>query len=397
MTETGVWLVGARGNVATLAVVGARAIARGVADTTGMVTARDPVASLDLPAVDDLVFAGHDIRTHSIERAAEQAQADAGVPDRDVLDAVREDLQAIDERVRTGTAINCGQVVADLADEDAGTDATVADIVAAMQDDYAAFVDDHDLDRLVVVNVASTEPPLEDPDRYATREALETASSEDDRDLPASVLYAYAALDAGHPYCNFTPSTGNAIGGLQELAVDEDVPHTGRDAKTGETLLKSVLGPMFAERNLRVRSWEGHNILGNTDGAVLDDDANAAGKLESKGGLLADILGYDLHDAVRIDYTPSLGDRKTAWDHVHFDGFLDTEMTLQCTWQGHDSALAAPLVLDLVRLLAHADAHDEGGLQPHLGSFFKSPLGVEEHALTRQFDRLYDYVDAHTD
>jgi myo-inositol-1-phosphate synthase len=245
----------------------------------------------------------------------------------------------------------------------------------------------------VVVNVASTEPPLEDPDRYDTRDAFERAVENDDRNIPASALYAYAALVDGRPYVNFTPSTGSALGGLLELAEDKNVPHVGRDAKTGETLVKSALAPMFAGRNLRVRAWEGHNILGNADGQVLEDDRNKAGKLESKGGVLSSLLPDIGHNRVRIDYTPSLDDWKTAWDYIHFEGFLNTEMKMQFIWEGSDSALAAPLVLDLVRLLTHADEHGEGGLQPQLASFFKSPLGIEEHDLSRQFAMLDEYVE----
>lgn len=396
---TGIWLIGARGNVATLAAVGARAIARGAVGDTGMVTAREPTASLDLPALDDLVFAGHDIREQSMEETAEAARDAGGVPNRDVLDAVREDLREIDERVNTGTAISCGQVVEDLSEDErvaeAAAEETVAGIVARIRDDYASFVEAEGIDRLVVVNVASTEPPVSDPERYDTLEAFEAAVEGDDRDLPASALYAYAAIDEGHPYVNFTPSTGSALGGLEELATERGVPHMGRDGKTGETLVKSALAPMFAGRNLHVMSWEGHNILGNTDGLVLEEEENEAGKIQSKQSLLEDILGYETHNAVHIDYTPSLGDWKTAWDHIHFRGFLDTEMKMQFTWEGSDSALAAPLVLDLVRLISHADEHGAGGLQPQLASFFKSPLGVDEHDLSRQLDRLDEYASSH--
>jgi myo-inositol-1-phosphate synthase len=388
-----VWLVGARGNVGTLAVVGARAVARGATSTAGMVTAREPVASLDLPAVEDLVFAGHDVRDADLVEEAERQSARNDVPDHEMLDAVRDDLAAVDERVRTGTARNAGQAVADLADGDESR--SLESVVADLQADYESFRRDHDLDRVVVVNVASTEAELADPARYDTLAAIEDAIAADDTDVPASSLYAYAALADGHPYVNFTPSTGSALGGLRELAEERAVPHYGRDAKTGETLVKSALGPMFAGRNLRVLSWEGHNILGNEDGRVLETPENEAGKLASKGGVLDAILPDVPHNEVRIDYTPSLGDWKTAWDHVHFAGFLDTEMTMQFTWQGSDSALAAPLILDLARLVAHADAHDEGGLQPHLASFFKAPMGVEEHALTRQLDMLYDYAERH--
>ena len=123
----------------------------------------------------------------------------------------------------------------------------------------------------------------------------------------------------------------------------------GYDGKTGETLMKSVLAPMFAKRNLDVMSWVGHNIFGNMDGKVLDDPANKKSKVTSKDRLLSQILGYPPQTLVSIEYIKSMGDWKTAWDHVHFRGFLGTPMTFQFTWQGCDSLLAAPLVLDLVR------------------------------------------------
>ena len=397
MTRTGVWLVGAHGNVATTAMVGARAIARGEADTTGMVTARRPCARLDLPPVEGFVFGGHDIRSTSVLSVAREL-AEGGTPDAATVDAVADDLREIDDRIEVGTARNCGRAVDRLADETLADD-SLADVVEQIRADFRSFADSEDVDRLVVVNLASTEPTVPDPERYETLAAFEDAVESSDPDLPASSLYAYAALDEGHPYVNFTPSTGSALGGLAELAEERGVPHMGRDAKTGETLVKSALAPMFAVRNLRVRSWEGHNILGNADGQVLEDEANKAGKLASKGGVLDGILGGqgDFHNRVRIDYAPPLGDWKTAWDDIRFDGFLNTRMKMQFTWEGSDSALAAPLVLDLVRLTAYADAHGESGFQPHLASFFKEPLRVDEHSLSRQFDWLREYVDDHAD
>ncbi|MDF9746764.1 inositol-3-phosphate synthase [Natrinema salsiterrestre] len=390
--RTGVWLVGARGNVATMAIVGARAIARGRTGTTGMVTEREQVSSLDLPPVEGLVFGGHDIEPESIVAQAERQRDRNGVPDADALEAVRDDLAEIDERIEVGTAINCGAALSEES-ERLDEDLAIREVVEQIGDDYESFRDRHDLERLVVVNVASTEPELPDPERYDSRDALERAIDEDDRDLPASVCYAYAAIAGGHPFVNFTPSTGNALGGIREFAAENEVPHTGRDAKTGETLVKSALAPMFAGRNLHVMSWEGHNILGNADGLVLEDEANAAGKLATKGDVLESILPDIDHNRVRIDYTPSLADWKTAWDYIHFEGFLETEMKMQFTWEGSDSALAAPLVLDLVRLIAHADEHGHGGLQPQLASFFKAPLGVEEHDFSLQLNRLYDYAE----
>ena len=131
---------------------------------------------------------------------------------------------------------------------------------------------------------------------------------------------------------NLTPSRGATMPALEELAVERQVPHAGQDAKTGETLLKSVLAPLFARRNLKVLSWVGHNILGNRDGQVLADPSNKMSKVRSKDALLAELLGYRPQSHVSIEYIESLDDWKTAWDHIHFEGFLGTKMTLQFTW-----------------------------------------------------------------
>ncbi|MBY0456472.1 MAG: inositol-3-phosphate synthase, partial [Gemmataceae bacterium] len=178
----------------------------------------------------------------------------------------------------------------------------------------------------------------------------------------------------------------------EELARKRGVPHAGQDLKTGETLLKSVLAPMFARRNLRVLSWVGHNILGNRDGLVLNDPDNKSSKVTSKDKLLGELLGYKPQSHVSIEYIESLDDWKTAWDHVHFEGFLGAKMTLQFTWQGCDSLLAAPLVIDLVRLVALAQRRGELGTMPHLACFFKSPVGVAEHDFGKQFALLEAYL-----
>ncbi len=149
---------------------------------------------------------------------------------------------------------------------------------------------------------------------------------------------------------------------------------------------------MFMMRNLEIMSWQGVNLLGNEDGRALADPARRAGKLKNKDEALTTLLGYPVHSGVVIDYVPSLGDWKTAWDLIHFRGFLDVPMTMQFTWQGCDSILAAPLVLDLVRLCEHAARHGRYGLQRHLACFFKHPLDVGEMALHRQFERLVDYA-----
>jgi myo-inositol-1-phosphate synthase len=226
--------------------------------------------------------------------------------------------------------------------------------------------------------------------------AAKTGTVPSECPLPASSLYAIAALDGGHSYVNFTPSLGPAAAAIDELARLRGARYFGCDGKTGETLMKSVLAPMFARRNLSVLSWVGHNIFGNMDGQVLSDPANKQAKIQSKDRLLREVLGYRPHTLVSIEYLPDLGDWKTAWDHIHFAGFLGVPMTLQFTWQGCDSVLAAPLVLDLVRLseLAHRRGHV--GPMPFLASFFKSPYGVSEHRFDRQFQMLEDWASEST-
>ena len=210
--------------------------------------------------------------------------------------------------------------------------------------------------------------------------------------LPSSSLYALAAIQAGHTYINFTPSLGASIPALAELAEGTGSLLAGKDGKTGETLMKTVLAPMFAHRNLKVMSWIGHNIFGNRDGLVLDDPTNKASKVETKDRVITEILGYKPASIVTIEYLPDMGDWKTAWDHIHFQGFLGTKMTLQFTWQGCDSLLAAPLAIDLARLADLEKQRGGKGLMRHLACFFKSPEGVEENDFFRQFEALRDYL-----
>ncbi len=193
-------------------------------------------------------------------------------------------------------------------------------------------------------------------------------------------------------YINFTPSLGADPPALLELADKRKATICGKDGKTGETMLKSALAPMFADRNLQILSWVGHNIFGNRDGIVLNDPANKASKVKSKDALLSQILGYKPQTLVSIEYIESLDDWKTAWDHIHFRGFLGTKMMLQFTWQGCDSLLAAPLVLDLARLSLLSLRRAESGLLKHLSVFFKSPMGVNEHHFFRQFAWLEEYA-----
>ncbi|GAA1979270.1 inositol-3-phosphate synthase [Isoptericola halotolerans] len=370
--RTGIWFIGARGSVATTATIGALALARGAAPVTGLVTELDEIAQADLPPIDGFVIGGHDLAGSMVERA--QELAGSGVVPAATVAAVLDDLAVVDSRVRPGADTTDG-----LADRST-TD--------RLERDLRAFRVENDLDRVVVVDVSSTEPPSPEAARLGTLDELDRALDAGTAPLPPSSLYAYAAFRAECPFVEFTPSTGPVVPALEELAKSQHLPWAGRDGKTGETLLKTALAPMFATRALAVRSWSAFNILGGGDGRTLADPAAAASKTATKAMALEAILGYPVEGPVRIDHVADMGDWKTAWDHVSFEGFLGTRMRMQVTWEGCDSALAAPLVLDLARLVARAHEVGHSGPVAELGFFFKEPLGGTTHALGDQWQAL---------
>ena len=391
--RVGLWLIGACGGVGSTTALGLAALARGLTDTTGLVTALPRFAGLDLDAPADFVVGGHDIRRANLLSAVRELHQRSNVFDPRTIEACAAELEAWSANVRPGVAYRPNPAIAALADRpDVKAFPTPRAAVEQIQADLKAFRDAAKLDQLVVVNAASTEPPFEVSDEQKSLERLLPALDRPAPVLPTSSAYAFAALDAGFPYVNLTPSPGATLPALDELARKRGVPLAGQDLKTGETLLKSVLAPLFARRNLRVLSWVGHNILGNRDGLVLNDPDNKASKVRSKDALLAELLGYRPQSHVSIEYIESLDDWKTAWDHVHFEGFLGTKMTLQFTWQGCDSLLAAPLVLDLARLTLLAARRGESGPLRHLACFFKSPLDVAEHDFGKQFVMLEEYL-----
>lgn len=398
MGTIGVWLVGAQGSLASTAVVGARAIARGLAGRGGLVTALPEVAGLPLADFDDLVFGGWDVApTGLLARARGMANEDRALPPA-LVEALSDELREIEGRVRPGVVEGGGPATRAFARSAfVGRTRPLAATVQRLGDDLDAFRRTHALDTVVVVNVASTEPPIALGPEHQRLEAFRRVIQQNRTTrVTASMVYAYAALERGCPYVNFTPSLGIATPALQELGVKQHVPFYGSDGKTGETLMKTVLAPLFRYRNLEVMSWEGFNILGGGDGRVLADPRHKSSKVRSKGGVIASTLGYAPHAGVAIEYVPSLGNWKTAWDYIHFRGFLGTKMTAQFIWEGCDSILAAPLVLDLVRLTEFAQRKGEAGPMPHLACFFKDPLGVSVHAFTEQMRMLFDYVARHT-
>jgi myo-inositol-1-phosphate synthase len=393
--RVGLWLVGAFGGVGSTTALGLAALARGLTDTTGLVTALPKFAGVPFDSPSQFVVGGHDIRQTSFGRAAAELHQRSNVFSESLLAACAGQLEAWSANVKPGVVFKPNAVIAALADRpDVRRAETPKQAIDAIQQDLKAFVAVNQLDQLVVFNCASTEPPFDPTDDHRTLASLQAALKTNTAVLPTSSLYAYAALDAGFPYSNMTPSRGATLPALDELAKLRGVPHAGQDLKTGETLLKSVLAPLFVRRNLKVLSWVGHNILGNRDGQVLSDPANKASKVKSKDALLAEMLGYRPQSLVSIEYVESLDDWKTAWDHIHFEGFLGTKMTLQLTWQGCDSVLAAPLVIDLARLLLLAHRRGDAGPLAPAACFFKSPLGVAEHELGKQFGLLEEYLAA---
>lgn len=386
--RTGVWLVGARGAISTCVLYGVHGLRAGLLEPVGIVTEGAPFDALGLVPLEDLVFGGHDVCQRDLSRSASEL-ARQHILDPHLIASGAEWAHAYESRLRPGLLDQCDTGLADLDPRSAALSAQpprkqIAQLVA----DLEAFRAEHRLARVVVVHLASAEAAREPREEWNDLAAFER-SLDAQVSHPASVLYAYAAFSAGCAYVNFTPNLGSSIPALRQYARLKGCAHCGNDGKTGETLVKTVLAPMFRQRALRVLSWQGYNMLGNRDGAVLSDPAHKELKIRHKSDLLKELLGDSrVHGHVAIDYVPSLDDWKTAWDYIHFEGFLGAKMSLQFTWQGSDSALAAPLVLDLVRLVELAQRRGEGGELAATAPFFKAPLAGGSHDFAAQFAQL---------
>lgn len=389
----GVWIFGARGGLATTAIVGAKAIARGLAPHHGLLTATPDWAEVPLTGFGRLVFGGHEVREGSLIDSAREIHANTGSLPAQVIETLRKELAVVDRDIRPGSLVNAGASIAAMAGEQRSSAQSLRAEVDRLRGDIRAFMRRRKLARCVCVNLCSTEPKIALGAGHATLRGFEKLLDADRRkQVRPSSLYAYVAASLGLPFIHFTPANGALIPAIVELFEQNDTPFMGADGKTGETLVKSSLAPMFKYRNLRVLTWQGYNMLGDRDGAVLASEENKRSKVETKDALLARILGYPLHTHVGIDYVPSLNDLKTAWDFIHFEGFLGFRMSMQFTWQGCDAILAAPLVLDMVRLADLAKRRGEKGPMRHLASFFKRPFGVDEHDLHQQWHALTDYL-----
>ena len=390
----GVWMIGALGGVGTTIVVGARAIARGLASDAGLVTNRPEFGPLSLVPIGDLVFGGHEVRLSNFYDSALDVARLSGSFSLELVEQLRNDLLDVSEALKAGTCVNSGPAIDALVTNPITRhDDGLRSIAQRLQSDLRAFRARESVDRVIVVNLASTEADLAEEQEPTSPDQIEALiDSGSTVRIRPSMLYAYAAFREGCAYVNFTPSSAALGPALMELGTRSGLPYMGNDGKTGETLVKSALAPMFKYRNLKVLSWMGYNLLGDRDGRVLANPDNLATKVRSKDSVLASILGYPVHTRVGIDFVESLHDRKTAWDFIHFQGFLDHKMSMQFIWEGCDAILAAPLVLDIVRLADLSLRRGEKGPMTHLAPYFKSPVGVDEQDLHKQFHGMLDYL-----
>jgi myo-inositol-1-phosphate synthase len=364
-----VCIVGSSGAVATTALAGAARMRKWLAPREGMITETAPFQALNLAPINGLVFGGWDARKDDAYVAA----LEHAVVDRHLLAQVRDELEAI----KPWPSVVSPQFIARAM----GTNHVVANSfreeLAILEQNIEDFKRQHTLERVVIINLASTERYCQVEDVHRTIKAFEAGLDANDPRISPAMKYLYLACKLRVPHVNFTPSL-TKIPALEELAVKNGVPIAGEDGKTGQTMIKTVLAPAFAVRQLRVAGWYSTNILGNSDGLVLDDPGSNRTKITSKKGVLDDILGYPVpNHYVRIDYYPPRGDAKEAWDNIDLVGFLGERMQLKVNFLCKDSILAAPLVIDLVRLVDRAKRAGEAGIQRQLSLFFKAPYHTD--------------------
>jgi myo-inositol-1-phosphate synthase len=389
MDRLGVCVIGAGGAVASTMMAGTLLMRRGLAPRVGMITETGVGEKLGVAPLDGLVFGGWDLRSSDLYEATVREKI---VP-RHLADQVKDELSAIKpwpgvvSPAFLGTSPGSHVVTARGHREE----------LERMADDVRAFQRENRLDRVVFLNLTSTERFTELSDVHQTPEAFEAGLDRNDPRISPAMKYLYLACKLGVPHCNFTPSL-TKIPALEKLAETLGVAIAGEDGKTGQTFLKTALAPAFVVRQLKVEGWFSTNILGNNDGRVLHDPAANKTKVQSKLSVLDDILGYAVEDhQVHINYYRPRGDEKEAWDNIDLIGFLGERMQLKINFLCKDSILAAPIALDMVRLIDVAQQLGESGIQRQLSLFFKAPYHTAgERAVNDLFvqDRMFhEWVD----
>jgi myo-inositol-1-phosphate synthase len=394
------------GAVATTFIAGVEAVRQGISRPFGSLTqmntirlgrrteGRAPLIKDFAPLAElaQLVFGGWD----PIPDDAYESTLKAGVLDRSHTDPLEDFLREI----RPLPAVFDTAYVKKLDGPNKKVGANKRELAEQLRDDIRRFKDEQGCDRLVMIWCGSTEVFLRPGPVHRDLEAFEKAMEENDPSIAPSMLYAYAALMEGIPYANGAPNLSGDLPALESLSVQRGIPIAGKDFKTGQTLMKTILAPGLKTRMLGLHGWFSTNILGNRDGEVLDDPESFKTKEESKLGVLEHILQPsmypelygDMYHKVRINYYPPRGDNKEGWDNLDIFGWLGYSMQIKVDFLCRDSILAAPIVLDLALFLDLASRAGMKGIQEWLSFYFKSPQTPEglypEHDLFIQHRKL---------
>jgi len=329
---------------------------------------------LPLTDLDDIVFGGWDIFEDSVYDAA----TNAGVLPQQLLDELKPNLDA----VRPMPAVFDNYYVKKLDGSHVKKGKNKMELAEALMQDMRDFAKQNNCSRLVMIWCGSTEIFLKPSEVHQSLAAFEKGLVDDHPDIAPSMIYAYAAIKQGIPYANGAPNLSADFPALEELAKETGSPTCGKDFKTGQTLMKTILSPGFKARLIGINGWFSTNILGNRDGEVLDDPGSFKTKEESKLSVLDSILQPDLYPdlygnlyhKVRINYYPPRGDNKEGWDNIDIFGWLGLPMQIKVDFLCRDSILAAPLVLDLALFLDLASRASLSGIQEWLSFYFKSPV-----------------------
>jgi myo-inositol-1-phosphate synthase len=331
-----------------------------------------------LQEMGDLIFGGWDVMPDD----AYDAATVAGVLEKEHLNAVEEEMR----RVKPWPGVFDQRYVHKLDGSHVKSYGSLRDAVEQVREDIQNFKHEHDLDRVVMVSCASTEAYLQPQEAHFSVESFEAALDSSDPAISPAMIYAYAAIMEGVPYANGAPSLAVDIPALTQLADERGVPVAGKDFKTGQTFVKTMVAPGIKARMLGLEGWFSANILGNRDGEVLDDPESLKSKEVSKLSVLEHILQPDLYPelysdishVVKINYYPPRGDAKEGWDNIDIFGWLGYPMQIKINFLARDSILAAPIVLDLALFLDLAQRTGMGGIQEWLSFYFKSPMTLPE-------------------
>ncbi len=399
-------LIPGMGAVGSTMVAGVYAVLKGLGEPIGSLTQmghirlgkrtenRNPLINqfADLAKLNDIEFGGWDIFPDSIYEAALKSK----VVFKGSLEQIKEETHAI----KPMKAVFDSNYIKNITGPNVKTATNKMDLAKALMDDIVRFKEEKRVSRMVMVWCASTEAFLTPSAVHQSLEQFERGLKNNDPNISPSMIYAYAALQMGVPFANGAPNLTVDIPALMELAKEKKVPVSGKDFKTGQTLMKTILAPGLKARLLAINGWFSTNILGNRDGEVLDAPENFKTKEESKLSVLDEILEPDLYPSlyknlvhkVRINYYPPRGDNKESWDNIDIAGWLNYNMQIKINFLCKDSILAAPIVLDLALFMDFAKRCGFSGIQEWLSFYYKSPQvpqGLKpEHDLFNQLKKL---------